>query len=175
MNGSNRVVVLAGWVTAIGLAAAACSSETARPPELGDCVKTGDASCGGLGGSSGGGAGPTEGGTGESGTISDAAGACGTAQTLLPTMNTACIPCIEGTSGTGSSCCEADLACSGVGACTQLLQCMVACASGDVTCANTCESMQPTGVTAYNDFAQCLASQCSPECPTLPQGGTADF
>ena len=30
-------------------------------------------------------------------------------------------------------------------------------------------------VQAYNDFAACLATNCTPQCPTLPTGGTADF
>lgn len=165
------LTALGGWLAVVVLA---CSQNTERPPELGDCVKVGDASCPTPVSGSGGGSGPTGGDSGASDvfTTSDTSTACGTAQDYF-TTNTSCAPCIEGVSGAG--CCGADLACSGQTACLALLQCMLACPSTNVTCADTCETDNPSGVAAYNDFASCLLQNCSPQCPTLPTGGANDL
>jgi hypothetical protein len=172
---TGRVCALAAWATLVGQAVVSCSSNSAYPPELGNCVPTGDASCttpdpGGGGGSSPGGG---DSGTGDTGiTVSG----CGTAQNLLASQNTSCIPCVEGEAEAGGDgCCGADQACSAISACTNLLSCMLGCAATDVTCQDSCENTYPTGVNAYNGFAACLSQNCSPQCPTLPTGGTADL
>lgn len=141
------------------------------PPALGDCVKTGDASCSTPVTGGGGGSGPGGGDSGvsDSGVLVDGS-TCGVAESEIGVTNTTCIPCIE------TSCCGADTACSGQPACLALLQCMVACAPSDPTCPGSCENQNPTGITAYNDFASCLSSSCTaPECPTLPTGSISDF
>lgn len=167
--------ILAGWSTVVGLSVAACSSNSDRPPELGNCVKVGDAACTTPDPGGGGGAGPTGGDSGVGDTGTTVSG-CGTAQTYLLSQNTSCVPCVEGEAEAGGDgCCEADIVCSGQTACIDLLQCMVACPAGDTTCQNTCESTNPTGVNAYNDFAACVTQNCTPECPTLPTGGVADL
>lgn len=175
---SGRICALAVWATIVGQAVVSCSSNSARPAELGDCVKTTDAACptpdpgGGAGGGPGG---LHDSGAGDGGAVEDTASGCGTAQALLASQNTTCVPCVEGTTPGTSGCCEADLACSGQSACTGLLSCMLTCASTDVTCQNTCENSNPNGVQPYNEFAACLVTNCSPECPTLPTGGVGDF
>ena len=144
------------------------------PPELGDCVKTGDAACTTPDPGGGHGAGPGgDSGTSDTGVI---VSGCGTAQELLASQNTSCVPCVEGTAEAGGDgCCGADMVCSAQAACTNLVSCMVGCSASDTTCQNTCENNNPNGVQAYNDFAACLATNCTPQCPTLPTGGTADF
>lgn len=171
-----RISYGAFWAAVVGQAVVSCSSNSARPAELGNCVVVGDAACTTPDPGGGGGAGPGDGGSSsDTGTGVEGASGCGTAQELLASQNTSCVPCVEGTSGTGNGCCGADMACSAVAACTNLLSCMLACAATDTTCQNTCENNNPTGVNDYNEFAACLATNCSPQCPTLPTGGTADF
>ena len=173
---SGRIFAVGAWALLVGQAVVSCSSNGARPAELGDCVKTGDASCPVPDPGGGGGGGP---GGGDSGAVGDTGvvpSGCGTAQNLLAAQNTSCAPCVDGTNEAGSdNCCGADTACSAQSACLELLQCMVGCSSTDVTCQNTCENTNPNGVTAYNEFASCLAQNCTPECPTLPTGGTGDL
>jgi hypothetical protein len=171
-----RRLVIAASAGVVGQVVVSCSSNSAIPPELGNCVKVGDAGC--TTPDPGGGAGGGPGGGGDSGTGGTGGGTtgCGTAQTLLASQNTSCVPCIEGEAEAGGSgCCGADMACSSQTACLDLLQCMVGCSASDTTCQNTCENTYPNGVGAYNDFAACLAQNCSPECPTLPTGGTSDL
>jgi hypothetical protein len=175
---SGRICALAVWATIVGQAVVSCSSNSARPAELGDCVKTTDAACPTPDPGGGGGGGPGglhDSGASDGGAVEDTASGCGTAQALLASQNTSCVPCVEGTSGTGNGCCGADATCSAQPACLNLLQCMVGCSLTDATCANTCENNNPNGVQAYNDFAACLSLNCSPACATLPQGGTTDF
>jgi hypothetical protein len=162
----------AAWATGLGLAVLACSSNSARPPELGDCVKTTDAACPTPDPGLGSGVGPGDGGTSDTGTVDEGVSGCGTAQNAIVTQNLSCVPCIEGTDGTSIGCCGADLACSAQTDCITLLECMVGCSG--VGCA-TCENNAPAGVQAYNDLAQCISQNCSPQCPALPQAGTADF
>lgn len=172
-----QILAGAAWATFVGHAVVSCSSNSARPPALGDCVKVGDAACTTPDPGGGGGSGP--GGGGDSGGTGDSGGSvtgCGTAQSLLASQNTTCVPCIEGTGEAGASdCCMADSVCSSQSACLGLLQCMVGCAATDTTCQNTCENNNPNGVQAYDDFAVCLSTVCSPECPTLPTGSASDF
>ncbi|HEY3821674.1 MAG TPA: hypothetical protein VGL81_31120 [Polyangiaceae bacterium] len=168
--------IAASWVPILGQTVVSCSSASARPAELGDCVRVGDAAC--TTPDPGGGSGSGPGGNGDSGAsdTGSVATGCGTAASLLGSQNTACVPCVEGTGEAGmSDCCMAALACSGQSACTGLLQCIVACASTDTTCQSTCQNNNPNGVQAYDDFAACLSTNCSPECPTLPTGNAIDF
>ena len=172
---SGRVCALAAWATLVGQAVVSCSSNSANPPELGDCVRTGDAACTTPDPGGGGGSGPTNGDSGTSDTGTTVSG-CGTAQNLLASQNTSCVPCVLGEAEAGGDgCCGADQACSAQTACTQLVSCMLACGASDTTCQNQCESTYPNGVNAYNDFAACLTQNCTPQCPTLPTGGTADL
>ncbi|MGD0523855.1 MAG: hypothetical protein ABSE49_01855 [Polyangiaceae bacterium] len=171
-----RLLMSAAWAGLIGHVVVSCSSNSAIPPELGDCVKVGDAACTTPDPGGGGGSGPGGGDSGGAGDTGSVTSGCGTAQALLASENTSCVPCVEGEAEAGGSgCCGADMACSSQTACLNLLQCMVGCSASDTTCQNTCENTNPNGVAAYNDFAACLAQNCSPQCPTLPTGGTADF
>jgi len=173
---SRRVCALSAWAILVGQAVVSCSSNSSRPAELGGCVVTGDAACTTPDPGGGGGSGPGgDSGAGEGGVVQDTAAGCGVAQELLASQNTSCVPCVMGTSGTGNGCCGADSACSAQTACLNLLQCMVGCSLTDISCQNTCENNNPNGVQAYNEFAACLSQNCSPECPTLPTGGTTDF
>lgn len=150
--------------------AAACSSASSMPPELGNCVKVGDASCSPpvTGGGSASGPGGSDSGTSETGVESEG-GTCGAAPTMLGTSNTQCVPCIEGSGG----CCQAAADCTGN--CLTLLSCMLDCGTGNTTCQNNCEQGATSSVIgAYIDFAACVGSTCA-GCPTLPTGGTADF
>jgi hypothetical protein len=162
--------------TGLGLVGLACSSASARPPDLGDCIKVGDASCGTPNSGSGGGSGPGSNDSGVGGTgTSESGTTCGMAEGFF-TTNTTCVPCIEGQTAGILGCCAADLACSGQTACFSLLKCMLGCdVTTDPTCPGRCENSDPNGVQAYDDLSNCFASQCSPQCPTLPQGSTGDF
>jgi hypothetical protein len=157
----------------VTFALGACTSHDTQnlPPELGGCVPTGDAGCDHPGGGLGSG-GTGEGGTGtalDAGTSADGAASCGQAGSLVTTSNNTCVPCIT------TSCCQADTACSAVPACLALLQCVQGCQSGDSVCFDNCENLQPIGISAYIDFANCMQSDCSPECPNLPTQPTGDF
>jgi hypothetical protein len=148
--------------TAVALAGA-CSSGSSHPPALGQCSGTTQTACstyGGGGGGGGGGGSKDSGAAQDSGnSASDDAGACGTAGSLLNTLNNQCLPCVA------ASCCLSGLACTGE--CLSLVQC-----SGSI---NTCESQFPAGITPYNDFAHCLSQSCPTQCPTLPQATAGDF
>ena len=100
--------------------------------------------------------------------LSDA-GTCGNAATLISTQNVDCVPCIRVGLDGGQNCCMVDFACSETAGCTELLAWAEACAPNDTTCVAQGESMWPNAVPVYNDFAQCIANWCSPECPALPQ------
>jgi hypothetical protein len=45
-----------------------------------------------------------------------------------------------------------------------LLNCVYACASGDTTCTNNCESSYPSGVTPLVTYLDCGTSCCSTSC-----------
>jgi hypothetical protein len=162
--------VLAG----LGLVVLGCSAASDRPPEEGDCIKTGDASCPtpDLGG--GGSTGPAQGDSGAITVTEEAATTCGAADGLF-TTNTSCVPCIEGQTAGTFGCCQADQACSAQASCLALLTCMLSCTSIEPNCPDACENTNPGGVQAYDDLSSCLTLECSPQCPTLPQGGTSDF
>jgi hypothetical protein len=151
----------------------ACASKApVHPPELGDCIPTQDASCADPGVPGAGG--PTPG--GDAGAREDAGGqvpdasACGSAATLIATAKVGCLPCIENQ----ANCCIVDLACSIDSGCLALLACAESCASGDVTCLGNCENQWPAAVTTYDDFAMCIAQNCYPVCPLLPQTTVSD-
>ncbi len=154
--------------------AVACSSSSSRPGELGNCVPVLDGGCNPqvIGGGRGG---PADGGGVDTGLEDVAAGGCGTAQDIVAsvTQNPACTPCIVQDQPNG--CCAADLACSSESECLNLLSCIVACNAGDSICIGSCQNQHPTGVTAYDDFAGCLSTVCSPECPSLPTQVNSDF
>jgi hypothetical protein len=167
---ATRLLVPAlGAIAFAAFGAAACTSASTQPPQLGDCVKTGDASCADPN-TGGGGGGPSSGGEGgtasSSGSGSSSGATCGDVSGLVGTQNLDCAPCIDGTLEGGSlNCCQAATACGND--CQTLLTCITPCASGDTTCVGTCENNTPAGVGAYNDFAACLSQNCTPECPTL--------
>jgi hypothetical protein len=171
----SRLSVPAVLATGLGLVLA-CSSEDARPPELGNCVPVGDAACSAPDPGGGGGAGPPVVDSGGGGSTTAEGGASCGAATGFFTTNTTCVPCIEGQTTGILGCCEANLACSQQAGCFALLQCMLGCnVTTDPTCPGSCENTDPTGVTAYQDLAECFASECSPQCPTLPQPEVGDF
>ena len=149
----------------------ACNTEeTAHPPTLGNCIATPDASCPAPVSGLGSGSGPSgDAAASSDAAISSEAGVCGVADSLVSTSNLSCEPCIL------SSCCMADSVCSANASCLALTQCAIACASGDQTCIGNCYNREPNGTTDYGDFAACLLSQCSPECPTLPTQAPGDF
>lgn len=164
-------------VLAIGLGlVVACSSEIAHPPEYGDCVPVGDSGCSTPDPGGGGGGGPMGGDSGGGGTTEDSGTtSCGSAVGFF-TTNTTCVPCIEGQTAGIFGCCAADLACSDQAACLTLLECMLGCnVTTNPTCPGACENTTPNGVTAYDDLAGCFMSECSPQCPSLPQPGQGDF
>jgi hypothetical protein len=155
----------------------ACSSKTNPSTDtLGDCVRTGDASCTlsppGGGSSAGNPDGATDAGAGSDGEPAFDAGLCGTADTLLVTANAACIQCIQ-----TSLCCNSDLNCTQTAGCTALLQCVESCSQpGSSTCLAACPSNGVTpAMSAYLSFAQCLQQQCSASCPVLPTSVLGDI
>jgi hypothetical protein len=170
---SSRIFVPATLAIGVGVVIPACSAASARPPDEGDCVKVGDARCSTPDPGGGGGAGPTMGDSGSPATV-DSGSTCGVAEGLF-TTNTSCLPCIEGQTAGDFGCCQADEACSNQAPCFALLQCVLGCPANDSTCAATCQNSNPNGVQAYDDLSSCLTLNCSPQCPTLPQGGTSDF
>jgi hypothetical protein len=151
--------------------AAACSSATTQPPALGDCVKTGDASCvSGVTGGGGGGPSTGEGGASSSGSSSGGTASCGTVPDLLEsaTQNVDCVPCIEGTldgGGSGTNCCQTAGACTGD--CVSYASCVQQCAAGDTTCTGNCQNQFPSGIGDYDQYATCVNANCTPSCPTL--------
>jgi hypothetical protein len=103
-------------------------------------------------------------------------GSCGAADTSLLNSTAACSTCITAGAGSaaGVDCCSADTACATD--CVQIILCVQAnCRLGDGMCVATCELASPTGLQAYNDFATCLGSNCSPQCPTLTLGTAGDI
>ncbi len=154
------------WAACLALA---CSNENDHPPDLGNCVPVGDASCKTAITGAGSGTGPGGEDGGLDGSQAGDASGCGVADTLL-TITSTCESCIQG------SCCLADQACTGD--CLNLLECMLNC-MGDPTCINVdCDGPYPLGSAAsngYNDFRACLSGPCSPECPTLPSPTSGDF
>jgi hypothetical protein len=146
----------------------ACSSSSAMPGVLGNCVPSGDASCAANGSSGGGGAGPKDSGGGGTQDVeaTESGESCGTAGQLLNTLNTECLTCITSGIAGGLSCCTADQACTGQ--CLSLVQ----CPAGSI---NSCAAQYPSGVPAYDDFANCLANNCGTACPTLPLATTGDI
>lgn len=122
-------------------------------------------------------AGGGDSGTSETGVESEG-GSCGIAPTYLQATNTACVPCVEGTSGSGDlGCCQASAACSALSECLTLVQCMLNCGTANTTCQNGCEgALSSSVIGTYESFASCVNTTCAfPECPTLPTGGVADF
>ena len=158
----------------------ACSSSSQpHPPDLGACIPTAGKSCGSPT-VAGGGSSPQ--GDGEANSVDGGSppvgegGSCGVAHTSLLNSTAACSTCV--TAGAGSSagfdCCAADTACATD--CVQVISCVQAnCQIGDGTCVSMCELATPTGVQAYNDFARCLGSNCSPQCPMLTLGTGGDI
>jgi hypothetical protein len=171
---SRRIFAPAALAAGVGLVVPACSAASARPPVNGDCVKVGDAGCSTPDPGGGAGSGPTTLADSGSPAPAETGSSCGVAEGLF-TTNTSCLPCIEGQTAGDLGCCQADEACSEQAPCFALLQCVLACPANDSTCAATCENSNPNGVQAYDDLSACLTLECSPQCPTLPQGGTADF
>jgi hypothetical protein len=158
----------------------ACSSSSQHPPELGRCVPTPTVPCSSPSSPGGGSSPEGEGGVtgaGDSGPVSLRDGAsCGLADTSLVNGTQGCAACIV--AGTGSAvgldCCTADSSCSTD--CVQIVSCVQAnCQLGDGACVATCELASPNGVQAYNDFASCLRSNCSPQCPTLTLATAGDI
>jgi hypothetical protein len=102
------------------------------------------------------------------GAITDAA-SCGVATIYIMTPNpTVCLPCIQ------QSCCLADQACSvdpsSPTGCVVLLMCMESCEpTNAASCLGQCENSATTGITPYNDLANCIAQNCNPQCQALPQ------
>ena len=171
--GCTRDRVLASLAFFAGTLVAACSAnETPRPAQLGDCVPAHDARCPDplVSGGSGSGPGAGDASPGDGGAIFDAdAGACGIGAILVTTSNTTCGPCLTGL------CCMANQQCSANASCVGLVECLALCAAGDLACITTCYGQQPAGVSGYNDFAQCVQQNCSPECPSLPQTTLSDL
>ena len=97
----------------------------------------------------------------DTGSVTTDSGSCGTAAQLLNTLNGQCVSCVTANAG----CCPADQQCTGQ--CLSLLQCTAGI--------NVCEAQYPAGITAYNDFADCLAQSCPSQCPTLPKATVGDI
>jgi hypothetical protein len=165
---------LYGAAASLVLLAPSCtSSSPSLPPALGDCVPVGDGSCHvytGGSGSPGGPSGEADGGTEEAG---EDGGSCGTAHTVLSVANTTCVPCIVGTTDMPGACCQVDLLCTGN--CPALVECEQTCSG--TACLNCPNEVGATisDLNGYSDFASCLSSQCTPECPTLPPLTQSDF
>src|SRR5579872_4601055 len=149
-----RTFRLVGAAWAIVVAFASCSSSSASPPTLGGCTSMDGSSCatGSGGGNSGSSGGSRDGSTDQDSGVVGEASVCGTAASLLNTLNNQCLPCVA------TSCCQAEAACTGQ--CLSLVSC-----TGGI---NVCETQFPGGITAYNDFAMCLAMSCPTQCPALP-------
>jgi len=171
-----------GFVLAVaavtGAAPSACSSTIALPPSVGDCIPRGDASCT----EPRGGGGSLAGGSQDGGSEADGAevipsgSSCGAAgQAIMSsTANLSCYPCIVGDPEGGlGHCCLADNNCSADLGCLAIVTCVLSkCTSGSPACVlEMCEPSSTQGsVTLYNDLGSCLAQNCSPACPPLPQG-----
>jgi len=180
------------FILAVGAGAAlfpsACSNTIAEPPELGNCVPTGDAGCKSVANMGGGGslshadasAEPDAGAEPDGFTGTSDAGSCGMADVLIAsaTQNVSCLPCIVGAPAAGAlNCCMADGACSNDAGCLAIVQCALQQCSGNAACVGTtCEGLStPQSVQNYNALGSCLARYCSPQCPPLPQGVTGDI
>jgi hypothetical protein len=154
-----RCIAIA-WAV-VTLSVAGCAGDATHPSALGACKDTPDSGCPtSVGAGAGSGPSRTDGGAEDAGNQGDAAsGACGTAPSLLDTLNNQCVPCAT------ASCCQAAQACTGQ--CLDLLQC-----TGGV---NACATRFPAGLAAYDDLAACLARSCPTQCPTLPLTSNGDF
>jgi hypothetical protein len=162
------------------LAASACSNTIEEPPQLGDCLPTGDASCR-LSGVPSGSPGAIHGDGGATPGLDGDGGSCGAAaadqMVSSNTQNPGCIPCIVGASEAGAcDFCASDSACSNDPGCLAILQCALMMCHGDAACVGiTCEGLSTSqSVQNYNAFGGCLGQTC-PQCPQLPQGTTSDI
>jgi hypothetical protein len=72
--------------------------------------------------------------------------------------DTACTTCDK------QSCCSQFTACENQPACANLANCITACASGDTTCMNGCETSYPSGASNLTAWVSCLTSSCSASC-----------
>jgi hypothetical protein len=167
-------VVVAAAVS--GVVPSACSTNINEPPQLGDCLGSGDASCklpdqtggGGPGG------GHSEAGEVDSGIASQSA--CGEVSLLL---SPACLACLGANEAGSNACCSSEMACSDDPGCTALVRCALPCSGNNASdCVGNCEQM-PTAtaesVQDYNDFGSCIASQVCPACPPFPVGTNGEL
>jgi hypothetical protein len=131
---------------AAALVLAACSSGSARPPDLGDCLST-DGGCtvspGGGGGSS-----SDDGSTTTCGVSAD------------DSMCTLCA---------GESCCAGLSTCFGNAGCQNLLNCEESC-GGFASCVTACEDQFAASLTAFDELETCLTTRC----PVCSQAGVGD-
>lgn len=150
---------------AIAASAPGCSSEPSHPPQLGDCVPVGDASCGSPTVGSSGGVGPHGDAAaeedGEAG-ISDAGSCSSIASSYFQPASSECLPCIV------SECCMSLVPCTTNLDCRQLLICaQTPCEAGTgASCLAVCEMMDTQAVVMdYQALAMCI-DNC-PACPGL--------
>ena len=173
MNGSTSRWVWPGATTgALVLVVAACNDDPTLPPLAPDCNGGKDAGCAVAivgGGSSTAPAGQNEDAASQV-TVFDGATSCGAAVMMLTTATApSCVPCVvSGTSSTtGTDCCAADLACSTSIACLSIVACANLCQAGNAACVSSCVELNPVAADAFDQFAQCLVQNCSPECPKI--------
>lgn len=119
----------------------------------------GGSSGGGTGGSGGSGTGG-HGGSTTTHTSSSSTGGSSACGSSVWSANAQCNACME------QSCCDKLAACGAGTSCGSVVECIAACAPGDATCPQDCQSSQPDGAADLDALIACYEANCktTPAC-----------
>jgi hypothetical protein len=59
-----------------------------------------------------------------------------------------------------NDCCSLGTTCGNDQSCLDLFNCIKACATGDTTCTNNCDTTYSSAMTEYDNFLSCIGSDC---------------